>query len=142
MYHNFLIHSSVDGHLHCFHVLAIVNSATLNFGIHVSLSIMASLGGFPDSSVGKESICNAGDSSLIPGSRRSPAERIGYPLQYSWLPLWLSWERICLQCRRSGLSPWVGKIPWKREQQPTPIFLPREFHGQRNLAGYSPWGRK
>jgi len=33
---------------------------------------------------------------------------------------------------------WVGKIPWRREWQPTPIFLPREFHGQRNLVGYSP----
>ena len=40
--------------------------------------------GFPDSSVGKESICNAGDSSLIPGSGRSAGEGIGYPLQYSW----------------------------------------------------------
>ena len=33
-------------------------------------------------------------------------------------------------------SPWVGKIPWRREQLPTPVFLPEEFHGQRNLAGY------
>ena len=40
--------------------------------------------GFPDSSVGKESTCNAGDSSLIPGLGRSPGEAIGYPLQYSW----------------------------------------------------------
>ena len=42
---------------------------------------------FPDSSVGKESACNAGDPSLIPGSRRSPGERLGYPLQYSWISL-------------------------------------------------------
>ena len=40
--------------------------------------------GFPDSSVGKESACNAGDLSSIPGSERSPGEGIGYPLQYSW----------------------------------------------------------
>ena len=41
-------------------------------------------GGLPDSSVGKESTCNAGDPSLIPGSGRSAGEGIGYPLQYSW----------------------------------------------------------
>ena len=40
------------------------------------------------------------------------------------------------------LSSWVRKIPWRREWQPTPIFLPGESHGQRNLAGYSPSGRK
>ena len=43
--------------------------------------------GFPDSSVGKESACNAGDPGLIPGSGRSPGEGIGYPLQYSWASL-------------------------------------------------------
>ena len=36
----------------------------------------------------------------------------------------------------------VGKIPWRREWQPTPVFLPGEFHGQRSLAGYSPRGHK
>ena len=37
---------------------------------------------------------------------------------------------------------WVGKIPWRREWQPTPVFLSGELHGQRSLAGYSPWGCK
>ena len=59
--------------------------------------------GFPDSSFGKESACNGGDPSLIPGLERSSGERIGYPFQYS-----------CLE------NP----------------------HGQRSLAGYSPWGFK
>ena len=50
------------------------------------------------------------------------------------------WYRFCLKCRRPRFDPWVRKIPWKREWQPNPVFLPGEFHGQRSLAGYSPWG--
>ena len=50
-------------------------------------------------------------------------------------------ESAC-QCRRYGFDPWVRKIPWRREWQPTPIFLPGRSHGQRNLEGYSPWGHK
>ena len=51
MYHNFFIHSSIDGHLGCFHVLAIVDSAAVNNGIHVSLSIVVSSGYMPRSGI-------------------------------------------------------------------------------------------
>ena len=51
MYHNFFIHSSVDGHLGCFHVLAVVNSAAMNNGIHVFLSILVSSGYMPRSGI-------------------------------------------------------------------------------------------
>ena len=51
MYHNFFIHSSVDGHLGCFHVLAIVNSVAMNNGKHVSLSILTSSGYMPRSEI-------------------------------------------------------------------------------------------
>ena len=44
--------------------------------------------------------------------------------------------------RNFRFDPWVGKIPWRRAWQPTPVFLPRESHEQRSLAGYSPWGSK
>ena len=57
----------------------------------------------------------------------------------------VSEERIhlqCRKCRRHRFNLWVGKTPWRRKWQPTPIFLPGESHGQRNLAGYSPWGHK
>ena len=48
----------------------------------------------------------------------------------------------CRRHKRHGFDPWVGKIPWKRAWQPTPVSLPGESHGQRILAGYSSWGRK
>ena len=46
-----------------------------------------------------------------------------------WLPLGLSWQRIHLQCGRPGFDSWVGKIPWRRERLPIPVFWSGEFHG-------------
>ena len=84
---------------------------------------------FPDISVGKESACNAVDSSSIPGSGRSPGERIGYPLQYSWpslvaqlvknLPaMWetwvrsLGWEDPLEKGKATHSSILAWRIPW------------------------------
>ena len=54
---------------------------------------------------------------------------------------WLcSKESACLPSRRWGFDPWVRKIPWRREWQPTLVFLPGESHGQRSLAGYTVHG--
>ena len=50
-----------------------------------------------------------------------------------WLPLWLSF----LQCGRPEFNPWIGKMPWRRERLPLPVFWPGEFYRL-----YSPWGRK
>ena len=50
--------------------------------------------------------------------------------------------KYLLQCRRPRFDPWVGKILWRREWQPTLVFLPGESHGQGSLAGYGPWGCK
>ena len=126
--------------------------------------------GFPDSSVGKESTCNAGDPNSIPVLGRSPGEGNDYPLQYSGLgnsldcilhgftksrtplsnfqfhfhisfcktvvsyrsfPGGASGQESTFQCRRHqrrGFDPWFGKIPWRRERLPTPVFWPGEFH--------------
>ena len=59
-----------------------------------------------------------------------------------WLPWWLSGKELACQCRRPEFDPWIGKIPWRRKWQPTPAFLFGKFCGQRNLVGYSPWGRE
>ena len=69
------------------------------------------------------------------------------------LPQWLSGKEStteihfrfnlkCRSCRRYGFDPWIRKIPWRRAWQPIPAFLPGESHGQRSLAGYSPWHGK
>ena len=64
------------------------------------------------------------------------------PRDYYGLLGWIRVKRIWLQCGRPGFNPWVGKIPWRWEWLPNPVFLPREFHGERSLGGYSPWGHK
>ena len=51
------------------------------------------------------------------------------------LPCWLRPSRIHLQCGRPGFDHWMGKIPWRRAWQPTPVFLPGESHGQRSRPG-------
>ena len=114
----------------------------------------------------KNSPANAGDlrdSGSIPGSGRSPGGGHGNPLQYSCLenpkdtsllnshlvapgfPGGPSGKEPACQCRRHKrckFDPCIGKIPWRRAWQPTPIFLPEESHGQKSLSSYSPWDCK
>ena len=89
----------------------------------------AELLGFLDSSVGKESTCNAGEASSIPGSGRSPGEGIGYPLQYYWASLmvhlvknpsamreiwvpFLGWEDPLEKGKTTHSSILAWRIPW------------------------------
>ena len=58
----------------------------------------------------------------------------GITKSWTWLSNWT-------ELKRHGFDPWVEKIPWRRKRQPTSVFLPRKSHGQRNLAGCSPWSR-
>ena len=50
-------------------------------------------------------------------------------------------ESTC-QCGRPRFDPWFGRIPWNGKWQPTPVFLPEKFPGQRSLVDYSPWSHK
>ena len=56
--------------------------------------------------------------------------------------LMAQWSGILLWCKSHRFHPWVRKIPWRRERQPTCIFSPGKPQEQRSLAGYSPWGRE
>ena len=58
------------------------------------------------------------------------------------LPRWLSGKGPICQCRRHQFKPWVGKIPWRKKWQPSPVFLPGKSHGQRSLADYRPRSHK
>ena len=68
-----------------------------------------------------------------------PVDMISYKVRKDFgLPWWLSGKEYACQCRRHGFNPWVGKILWRKEWQPNPVFLPGKSHGQRSLVGYSP----
>ena len=87
--------------------------------------------GFPDSSVGKEFACNAGDPGSIPGPGRSAGEGIGYPLKYSWASL--------VAQRAKNLPPNAGDLgsfPGLERSAGggTPVFLPGKSHGRRSLV--------
>ena len=72
------------------------------------------------------------------------ASKFAYPVSFIVFSpgFLLRRSSVCLQCGRPRLNPWVRKISWRRQWQPTPVFLPGKFHGQRSLVIYSPWGHK
>ena len=92
---------------------------------------------FPDSSVGKESTCNAGDPSSFPGLGRSAAEGIGYPLQYSWSSLVAHLVENLLAMRET----WVSSLGW---EDPLEKGRATQFSilAWRIPWTYSPWGGK
>ena len=64
-------------------------------------------------------------------------------MSFDYQLLWrLGGKASVCQCRRHRFDPWVGKIPWRKKWQSTPVFLPGKSYGQRSLVSYSPWGWK
>ena len=108
---------------------ATVHRVTKSHDWATSLSL-----GFPDCSIHKESICNAGDPGWIPGSGRSTGWMTGYPLQYSWPSLVVQLVKNP-HAMPETLVQFLGwENPLAKEKLPTSIFWPG-FHGL-----YSPWG--
>jgi len=83
----------------------------------------------PESSVGKESTCNAGDPRLIPGLGRSTGEGIGYPLQYSWVSLVARLVNNPPAMRETWVRSLGWEDPLEKGKATTPVFWPGEFHG-------------
>ena len=73
------------------------------------------------------------------GGNKGRLEGVGAEPGLTW---WFVGKEFTCNAGDLGLIPGLGKIPWRRERLPTPGFWPGESHGQRNLAGYSPWGRR
>ena len=96
--------------------------------------------GFPDSSVGEESACSAGDPTSVPGSGRSAGEGISYPLQYSWASLVAQTVKNLPAIQNTRGQSLSREEPWRRKWQSAPVFLPGEFRGHRNLVDNNPWG--
>ena len=70
------------------------------------------------------------------GKSSSKQDRVSWHLYF--LPVWSFYQGR--RCKRGRVDPWERKISWRREWQPTPVFLPGKSHGQRSLVGYSPQG--
>ena len=66
---------------------------------------------------------------MIPGLGRSTGEGIFYPLHYSWASFVAQLVKNPPAMWETWFDPWVGKIPWRKERLPTPVFWPGEFHG-------------
>ena len=107
-------HSSVDGHWGCFHLWATVINAVVKTRVQgfVWTSIFISLG----------CISRSGIAGSSPGGSDG--------------------KQSACNAGDLGSIPGLGRFPWRREWQPTPVFLCGEFHGLRSLVGYSPWGCK
>ena len=99
--------------------------------------------GFPGSSAGKESTCNVGDHSSIPGLGKAPEEVTGYPLQHSWASLVAQTVKESA-CNAGDLAwiPGLRSSPEGGHGNPLQYSCLENPHGQRSLAGYGPWGRK
>ena len=98
--------------------------------------------GFPGSSAGKEPTCNAGDPGLTPGSGKSSGEGISCPLQYSWASLVAQMVKNLPAMQEACVQSLGWEDPPRGGRNPLQYPCLENPHGQKSLAGYSPWGHK
>ena len=123
IYHSFLVHSSADGHLGCFHVLAMTNSAAMNIGVHVSLSDLVSLVCMPRSGIAGS--YGSSISSFLCSSLHYPTPSTSIPTHTPWISVCINWKKLVallkydkhlhgtlsslLGLESSYKSRWIGK---------------------------------